>query len=506
MNRIEPTTENFTIERRMNSSTSQQQELIENVSSNEKITLKRHIGLFSGITFIIGTIIGSGIFISPKGVLRETQSIGLCLIVWVICGLVALLGALCYAEIGIIIPLSGSELVYMKEGIGSVHARTGDMLAFVVSWAKTFILQPSSTAILALTFSSYFLSGIMDNCGPPDELVKMVAIFTLVILGNVNIWSVTAANRLNIVFTLCKMMTILVIIIAGLVRIGQGYTDNFKNSFHGTTNKPLRIALAFYSGLWAYAGWASLTSVTEELKNPKRNLWLSIVVAIPTVIVLYIFTNISYFTVMTKSELLSSNAVAMTWGEVVLGSVARILPILISVSALGSANVTIYSNARHCMVSARYGYLPEIFSYIQKQRLTPLPGILFQTILTIIYCIPSDIDDLINYFSFVSWLFRGLTFVAVLCCRFTKRDAHRVIKVPIPLIILMILISIYLVIAPVISRPNIGFLVAVIILFLSLIVYYVIVFRKITPKFMKKLTMFIEILFNLTKSEINIEK
>ncbi|CAF1257140.1 unnamed protein product, partial [Adineta ricciae] len=459
MNRIEPYTEEFTVERRVSSSMSQRQhpttELIqntdsnvENVPCNEKIALKRHLGLFSAVTFIIGTIIG----------------------------------ALCYAEIAIIMPLSG---------IGSAHARTGDMLAFVNSWAKTFILQPSSNAIIVLTFSSYFLSGIMDSCGPPIELVKMLAIFSLgplddpilflstfslmylVILGNVNAWSVTAANRLNIVFTVSKMATILVIAIAGLVRIGQGTTDN-----------PLRIALAFYSGLWAYAGWGSLTSVTEEVKNPKRNLWLSIVVAIPAVIILYILTNISYFTVMTKSELLSSNAVAMTWGEIVLGSVARALPILISISALGSANVSTYSYARHCMVSARYGYLPAIFSYIQKQRLTPLPAIILQAILSIIYCIPSDVDGLINYFSFVSWLFRGLTFTAVLCCRFTKRDAHRVIKVPIPLVIIMILISIYLVIAPVISRPNIGFLVASVILLISLLVYYVVVFRKMTPKFM----------------------
>ncbi|UJR38710.1 hypothetical protein I4U23_031375 [Adineta vaga] len=343
------------------------------------------------------------------------------------------------------------------------------------------------------------------GCGPPIELVKMMAIFAIVILANVNAFSVTAANRLNIMFTICKMVTILVIVIAGLVRIGQGYTENLKDPFHGTTNKPLRIAIAFYSGLWAYSGWGSLTTVTEELKNPKRNLWLSIVVAVPIVIILYVLTNISYFTVMTKSVLLSSNAVAMTWGDAVLGSVVRVLPILISLSALGSANGLTYTSARYCMVSARYGYLPKIFSYIQKQRLTPLSGIIFQTILSIIYCIPSDIEGLINYFSFVSWLFCGLTFVATLCCKFTKRDIHRYIKVPIPLVILMILISIYLVLAPIISYPNIGFLIASIILLISLIVYYVFVFRNIKPKFMNNLNIFIETFLNLTKSEINIE-
>ncbi|CAF0938792.1 unnamed protein product [Adineta ricciae] len=408
------------------------------------------------------------------------------------------LGALCYAEIGTVIPLSGAELAYMKEGIGSVHARTGDVLAFVFSWANTFIILPSTAAILTLTFSTYFLSGIMDNCGPPVELVKMTAIFAIVVLANVNAFSATTANRLNIVFTLSKVVTILVIVTAGLVRIGQGHTENLKHSFHGTTNKPLRIALAFYSGLWAYSGWGSLTTVTEELKNPKKNLWLSIVVALPIVIVLYVLTNISYFTVMTKSALLSSDAVAMTWGEVVLGSVARVLPVLIALSALGSANGLTYTSARYCMVSACYGlvcFLNEFDSF----------DCFLKTILAIIYCIPSDIEGLISYFSFVSWLFCGLTFVATLWCKFTKRDVLRLIKVPITLVIFIILICIYLVIAPVISYPNIGFLIASIILLLSLIVYYIFIFRQVQPKFMKKLNGSIENFFNLTKSDINIE-
>ncbi|CAF4949805.1 unnamed protein product [Rotaria sp. Silwood1] len=424
----------------------------------ETKTLKRHLGLFSGISFVLGMIIGSGIFISPKGVLRQTESVGLCLVIWVLCGFISILGALCYSEIGTVIPLSGSELVYMREGIGSIHARTGDVLAFVFNWANTFILEPSTVAILSLTFGTYFLSGIMD-----------------------------------------------IIIIGGLVRIGQGYTENLKNTFDGTTNNPLRISLAFYSGLWAYGGWASLNSVTEEIKNPKRNLWLSIVVALSSVIVLYLLTNISYFTVMNKAELLSSDAVAMTWGEAVLGPVVRALPILVSFSALGSATATIYSSGRYFMVGARYGYLPEIFSCIQKQRLTPLPSIVLMTILSIIYCIPTNIEDLIDFVSFVAWVFFGLTFVATICCKFTKAEAYRVIKVPIPVIIFMILVSIYLIIAPVISSPNIGYLVALMIVLVGLIFYYLFVYRKIQPHLMKKINIFLQNFLNLTVSTVNIE-
>ncbi|CAF4880580.1 unnamed protein product, partial [Rotaria sp. Silwood1] len=359
----------------------------------EEVALKRHLGLFSGVCFIVGIIIGSGIFISPQGVLKGTHSVGLCLIVWAACGLLALLGALCYAEIGTVIPRNGAEVasgifevllmnhliwIYSPIGIGSVHERTGDILAYLFNWTNASILRPASVAVLAITFSRYFLLGIMDDCGPPSELVKILAIFTTIMLMNINSLSVSASNRLNIVFVICKVSTILTVIVAGLVRIGQGHTTYLKNGFSGTGKNLSGLAYAFYLGLWSYDGWNSLNTVTEELKNPQRNLWLSIVLALPAVTVLYVLTNVSYFTVLSKAALLSSSAVAVTWGEVVLGPVVRALLILIAISALGSANGTLFAAARYCMVGAQYGYLPEVFACIHSKRLTPLPGIVLQ--------------------------------------------------------------------------------------------------------------------------------
>ncbi|CAF4745295.1 unnamed protein product [Rotaria sp. Silwood1] len=460
----------------------------------EEVTLKRHLGLFSGVCFIVGIIIGSGIFISPKGVLAGTHSVGLCLIVWAACGLLALLGALCYAEIGTVIPRNGAEVasgifevllmnhliwIYSPIGIGSVHERTGDILAYLFNWTNASILRPASVAVLAITFSRYFLLGIMDDCGPPSELVKILAIFTTIMLMNINSLSVSASNRLNIVFVICKVSTILTVIVAGLVRIGQGHTTYLKNGFSGTGKNLSGLAYAFYLGLWSYDGWNSLNTVTEELKNPQRNLWLSIVLALPAVTVLYVLTNVSYFTVLSKAALLSSSAVAVTWGEVVLGPVVRALLILIAISALGSANGTLFAAARYCMVGAQYGYLPEVFACIHSKRLTPLPGIVLQGCIGIIFCLQSDIEELIEIFSFAAWIFYGLTFVATLCCKFTKKDAKRVINVPIPLVVIVILISLYLVIAPLIYSPSSQLLYTPIIMLVGLIFYYPFVYRKI---------------------------
>jgi amino acid transporter len=132
----------------------------------------------------------------------------------------------------------------------------------------------------------------------------------------------------------------------------------------------------------------------------------------------------------------------------VLGPVVRALPILISISALGTANASLFGGGRYCMVGSQYGYLPEVFSCIHIHRLTPLPSIVFQVgmsdaidhffssscssfegLIAVIFCIPSNVGALIDFFSFTSWIFYGLTFTATLCCKFTKRDAERVLNV-----------------------------------------------------------------------------
>ncbi|CAF2053480.1 unnamed protein product [Rotaria magnacalcarata] len=491
--------------RRASTKFNNQPELLTAESPKDEVVLKRRLGLFSGVCIVIGTIIGSGIFISPKSILEETKSVGLCLIIWTICGLISILGALCYAEIGAVIPRNGAEVAYLKEGIGSVHERTGDILAYLFIWTSTLITIPSTIAVISLTFSRYFLSGVMGDCEPSKELVTLFAIFTILMLININAISVSAANRLNIIFVICKVLTIMTVIIVGLVRIGQGHTLNLKHSFDGTTTKPFGVALAFYKGLFAYGGWNNLNSVTEELKNPKRNLWLSVVLGLPSVIVLYVLTNISYFTVMNKVELLSSDAVAVTWAQVALGPVVRALPILISISALGSASAILFGGARCCMVGAQYGYLPELFACVQSQRLTPLPGVVLLGFLAIAYSIPSDLYALIDFFSFSVWIFYGLTFVATLCCKFTKKDVQRMINVPIPLVIVIILISIYLIIVPVISYPSVGFLIAALVILFGLVFYYPFVYRKIELQLMKKTSSSCQVFFKLQRGQINIE-
>lgn len=132
------------------------------------ISLKPKMTLLNGITVIVGSIIGSGIFVSPKGVLQNTGSVGASLIVWVICGLFSLIGAYCYAELGCMITKTGADYAYIMVSFGP-------FVAFLRLWVECMIVRPCSQAIVALTFSFYVLRPIYPDCPPPDEAVRMLA-------------------------------------------------------------------------------------------------------------------------------------------------------------------------------------------------------------------------------------------------------------------------------------------------------------------------------------------
>ncbi|XP_026988789.1 b(0,+)-type amino acid transporter 1 isoform X2 [Tachysurus fulvidraco] len=477
--------------------------LTDNIGSQNKLNmetkatvLQKDVGLISGICLIVGTMIGSGIFISPKAVLEETGAVGPCLCVWAACGVLATLGALCYAELGTMITKSGGEYPYLMEAFGPI-------LAYLYSWTTILILKPSSLAIIALSCGEYASTPFYPGGTPPDIVNKCLATASILLLTLVNCLSVKLSNYVQNFFTAAKLLIIVIIMVSGIVMLAKGNTHNLQNMFEGGTTSFRAIGLAFYNGLWAYDGWNQLNFITEELKDPYRNLPLAIIIGIPLVSVCYVLVNIAYFSVMTPTELLQSSAVAVTFGDRVLYPLSWVVPLFVVFSTFGAANGSCFTAGRLTYVAGREGHMVKILSYISLKHYTPAPALIFNALLSVCYVIPADINSLINYFSFAQWAFYGLTALCLIVMRFTKKELHRPVKVPIVIPAVVVVVSIYLVLAPIIDKPELEYLYCTVFILGGLIIYFPFVYYKFswTRRIMNPLTLHLQLLLEVVPPE-----
>ncbi|XP_067662763.1 large neutral amino acids transporter small subunit 2-like isoform X1 [Haliotis asinina] len=410
------------------------------------VKLQQKITLLNGVTVIVGSIIGSGIFVSPKGVVEGAGSVGLSLIVWILCGLFSMVGAYCYAELGTSIVRSGADYAYIFEAFGP-------FLAFLRLWVECMIVRPCSQAIVALTFAYYVIEPLFPDCDQPGTAVRLLAVVCILVLTFVNCYDVKWATRVQDVFTYAKVLALVLIVITGFVQLGRGQFDSFKNPFENTEPDIGKISLAFYSGLFAYNGWNYLNFVIEELKDPYKNLPKAIWISIILVTVIYTLTNVAYFTTVSREEIVGGAAVAVMFSKRLYGFMWWIMPIFVSLSTFGGVNGILFTTSRLFYVGGREGHMPQILSMVQVQRMTPLPAVLFMGLLSLVYLASSDIYALINYVGFATWLSIGLSVVVLLYLRWKRPNMPRPIKVHLFWPILYTLCSIYLVVLPLYASP-----------------------------------------------------
>lgn len=242
-------------------------------TQGNKVQLKRTLNLWNGISIIIGVIVGSGIFITPQGVLLESGSLGASLCVWILCGFLSLLGALCFAELGTSIESSGGEYTYIRLAYGP-------LTSFLYLWVTVTIIMPCGNAITALTFANYVLQPFYIDCLPPQMAIRFIAVALLLLLVYVNCASVRYSIKLQNSFTAAKVIALILIITFGFYYILTGRSRSVSNSngnvrellvdnknqssivssessiwWYGTQTSIPHLAQAFYAGFYTYSGW-----------------------------------------------------------------------------------------------------------------------------------------------------------------------------------------------------------------------------------------------------------
>ncbi|XP_003725429.3 Y+L amino acid transporter 2 [Strongylocentrotus purpuratus] len=395
-------------------------------STDSKVAIPRHLGLWGCVWHTIGSVIGTGIFISPAGILRGTGgSVGLALIFWVVCGVIQTCGGFVYAELAVMIKKSGGELTFL-------HDAYGPAAAFLKLWIIVFFLTAAS-AIVAIIIPEYLLTPFFPCSGPPILAVRFMGICVVLFLVGINCVSVKGPTRFAGFFTITKTIGLIIIIVTGMYNIATGHTTYLANAF--TTGSPSikLLPIAFYAGGFAYGGWDTVAALTEEIKQPKRNIPLSLVISMATIIIIYVLTNIAYFTLLSPEEVLSSSAIAADYSVKALGSWSWLIWFFVSMSAMGALNSNIYKRGRQLFALAREGVLPEIAAMLNVNYYTPIPAT-FVTLIGLIYLVEDDIFTIIAYVGFVENIFDTITIAIVPYYRWKYPDRERTVKVPLVLV------------------------------------------------------------------------
>uniref|UniRef100_A0A8C9SHP3 Si:ch73-352p4.8 n=1 Tax=Scleropages formosus TaxID=113540 RepID=A0A8C9SHP3_SCLFO len=467
-------------------------------NDGDAVYLRRRIGLLAATSLIVGTVVGSGIFIAPKGVLVNTGSVGLSLVIWILCGVLSTFGALCYAELGTSFKKSGGHYTYLLETLGPLPA-------FLRLWVEFIMVRPAVASVVSLAFGRYVVEPFFTPCPAPPALVKLVGILGVSFVVAVNCWSVKLASRTQITLTFIKMFALILIIVPGVMALTRGQTHNFQNAFDSTSSTLEKLPLAFYSGLYAYGGWFYLNFVTEEVIDPNRNIPLSIIFSMVTVTVCYVLVNVSYYTVMTAEEVLMSEAVAVTFASRALKGVASLVPVLVAVSCLGALNGGFFVAPRMLFVGSREGHWPALFSMIHIRRQTPMPAILLLFPLVVLMLARGELFQLVNFASFSRWLFIAMATLGMLIHRYRFPSHPRPFKVPLVIAVSFTAVCFFIVGLSLYSDPwNTG--VSCAITLSGMPVYYLTIHRQLLPLLVRvvldSFSRQLQILMEVTQQEV----
>ncbi|XP_071119695.1 cystine/glutamate transporter-like [Haliotis cracherodii] len=432
------------------------------------VGLKRQLGIISAISYVTGGIIGGGIFVSPSSVLSGAgASVGLSLCVWVFCGFISYCGALSYAELGTRIKKSGGSYTY-------VRAAFGDMAGFTVLWAQLFVVRPLAAVLGSLVTAEYIMRPFYLECPglAPKSAKVLLATAILAFIVACNCYSVRVGAGIQTVSAVCKVSALIVIIAAGVYHLIQGHNENFRDPFVISNLNPGDFTMALYAGLYAYVGWDHINNAVEEIIQPQRTMPIAILggLAIPTVC--YITANIAYHAVMTNQEILSGVAVAVVFGERMLGPLKWAMVPCIGMSAAGIANVIIFTSSRLNFVGGRDNVFPRFLGMVNAESRTPMPTVLLVFAFSLVVVSLGDVKSIIGTYSFVRALPEAVAIIGILRLRRKFPDTHEVYKVPLVFPIIFVVFFMALSVTAIAYQPA-KFLVPLAIVFLAVPAYLI---------------------------------
>ena len=389
--------------------------------SDRQSALARVLGFRDLVFIVVGTVIGSGIFLVPGGVLRQSEGhIGPSLLVWAVGGLLSLRGALAYCELGAMNPAAGGLYIYLRDAFGPLPA-------FLYGWTFFLVIASGSAATLAVASGAYVQEFI--SVGVVGQ--KITALALLAIVGAINVRSTRGSADVQNWSTAIKVATLLLMAV-GLVWSGRGFSESraavWPEAF--TPSLLSGMGLGMIGVLWAYEGWQYVTFSAGEALDPQRTFPRAIIAGTASLIVIYVFANIGYFAALGDRVASSDRVAAEAVGAVVGGAAAKMIAAVILVSIFSATNGLTISAPRVYFAMARDGLFFRRLAEVHPRFGTPAAAIVASTAWSMVLAASGTFEQLLTYVVFVGWIFYGLGAVCVFVLRRTRPDVPRPFRVP----------------------------------------------------------------------------
>jgi len=378
--------------------------------------LPRRLGFIDALAIVIGVTIGGGIFLVPNLVAQQLHSPASIIAVWIFAGIISFFGALACAELGCAIPATGGQYVFLREAYGP-------MIGFLCGWSMFTVARTAQVAWLGVTlgmYASYFI--------PLSPLgLKLLGTGAILLFTAINYVGVNAGAMVQRIFTLAKVAGLIVIIGSAFLWTGKSGLASAalpQASSPGTWLSSFGVALI--ACVLAYDGWVQLSFVAGEIRNPQRNILLSLAVGSGICVAIYVLANIAYMHVLSIGEIATSERVAASVALQTLGSRgAGVVSLVILISIIGTLNGCFLTSPRVYFAQARDGLFFRKFSEVQPRFQTPGFAILAQGAWALVLLVTGSYETLVAYAMFALWLSYGLMVAGVMILRRTQPDLPR---------------------------------------------------------------------------------
>jgi len=367
-------------------------------------TYARRLRLFSGTMAVIGGIIGSGIFMNASIVAQRVGSAGLTIGAWILGGAIAMIGALCFAELGARLPRAGGGYAYLREAFGPLPG-------FLYAWALLLVMATGAIAAVAVTFATYATS--LLGLGP--GLIKPIAVGAILLLSAINIVGVSPGAVTQNLFTVLKLAALVVLIGAGIFAAGgtagaggPGAADGVAPATGWATIVAMGTALV--PVLFAYGGWQQTNFIAEEIIEPEKSLPRALILGTAAVVAVYVLANFTYLRALGAPGLAASQAPAADAMRRLIGpGGATLIAAGITVSTFGFLGLVILVSPRVYQALAADGLFFAAFARLHPKWRTPATAIVFQAAWGILLLGTGSYGQLLDWVVFCDWIFFGLT-------------------------------------------------------------------------------------------------